>query len=75
MKLNDAAMTAMAECISRGEHITLDLNTADAGGAVECDRCGLLTALVIPVRGISTIAVYDMGTVTACALCDGRTES
>lgn len=75
MKLDDEAIQVMAECISRGEHLTLDIDVAKSQGVVVCERCSSPTALVIPVRGISDKAVYEMGTVVACAVCDVERDS
>jgi hypothetical protein len=74
VKLDAEAVQVMAECISRSEHLTIDIDVSKSEGVVVCERCSSPTALIIPVRGISDVAVYNLGTVTACALCDGQGE-
>lgn len=67
MKLSKEAMQVMAECISRSEHVTVETN-----GVIEesvwCERCSLNTGAIFAMKGITETAVYDMGTVTACAI-------
>jgi hypothetical protein len=68
--MDDVALTVVASCISRGEHLTLDIDTSKSRGVTVCDRCDAPTALLYGVRGISTEAVYDIGTIAVCAACD-----
>lgn len=75
MKLDGQALQVMAECISRSEHLTLDIDVRQSQGVVVCERCDSPTALIVPVKGISDTAVYDMGTITACAVCDVKEPS
>lgn len=68
MILDGEALNVMAGCISRGEHLTVETNGVFECG-VWCDTCGAPNATTFELRGITTAAVYDLGTVTACTVC------
>lgn len=68
MELDGEAIRVMAECISRNEHLTVEtLPVTECG--LKCDTCGVLAVAVWPLRGISSSAVYDLGTVSVCTSC------
>lgn len=74
MKLDDQAIQNVAECFSRGEHLTVETKPAVESG-VWCERCGTDSQMVFPLQGISDRGVYDLGTVTACALHDNGDDA
>ncbi|SPX87678.1 hypothetical protein [Mycobacteroides abscessus] len=67
MQADDALAANIADCISKGIHLTLDVVTE--GQPVSwCDHCHEESLVKAKVRGISDNGVYELGTVTACAL-------
>ena len=73
MQLSEQALTVMAECISRNEHVTVETNGV-AEENVWCEECQAHNAVTFLLRGITDQGVYDCGTVTACPIHDD-TES
>lgn len=60
-------MTGMAELTSRGMHVTLQTMPATVVGGW-CETCRTHSTATWPLRGITDGGVYELGTVTACAL-------
>lgn len=65
MKLNDEAFKTIAECISRGERLSIEIGPTTAAN-LWCDTCQELSAVTMPIQGISTTGVYDLGEMRAC---------
>lgn len=66
MKLSDELLGSIAECVSKGIHLTLDV-VCDGEPVDWCDKCEERSVVDARVRGISADAVYELGTVRACA--------
>lgn len=65
MKLTTEAFNTIAECISRGERIEVELGHPTAVN-LWCDTCQELSAVSMPMQGISATGVYDLGEMRAC---------
>lgn len=65
MKLTTAAINTLAQCISRGELLDVDLGDP-TNTHLWCDTCQDLTAVTMPMQGISENGVYDLGEVRLC---------
>ncbi|OHU67412.1 hypothetical protein BKG87_22225 [Mycobacteroides chelonae] len=66
MKLSKEARNTVADCISKGIHLTLDVQ-CDGELTGWCEKCERPSMVEAQLRGISTDAVYDLGTALVCA--------
>jgi hypothetical protein len=71
VQTDDSTVTQIAECVSRGEHLTIAVDAAIEVG-LWCSECHDHVAVIYPVHGLSDTGVYDLGTVTACTVHDAR---
>lgn len=65
MKLNNEALQTIAECISRCERLEIELGHPTTTN-LWYETCQELSAVTMPIKGISTTGVYDLGEMRAC---------
>lgn len=65
MKLSTEALDVIAQCISSGDRIEVEVGTPTTTH-LWCDTCQELTAVSMPITGISATGVYDLGEMRAC---------
>jgi hypothetical protein len=68
VRLSRDGFNVIAECISRGEHLTLDTQPPVETG-LWCENCCTHSGMILPVQGISDKGVYDLGLITVCPRC------